>query len=225
MDRQPPGKFICLEGIDGAGKTQISIRLAALLVQRGIDAVFLSRSVAPEQSAAAVRMRILSDLLWNYHPDSGVESLGERHLILLMASWFELYHRWVIAPALKNKQVVITDQGVSKYIARFHAKGIYGVAGLFDNLISPDRVLFLALDPKVAATRKDSYRRTECNSSDVVGSDAFIGFQTSVARELYKLRKKNWFEIYADQPIEEVVLDAAFETEAALRECPLENTL
>jgi dTMP kinase len=202
------GNFVCLEGIDGAGKTYLAQQLTEHLKNEGISALFLSRTVLPTYPAAAERMRAIANLLWEYTPEGRIQTLGDRHLILLMASWFDLFDRWVVQPALQHHQIVITDQGAYKYIARFHVKGHWYVDSLFESLTRPDRVLLLTVEPERAAMRKESYRPTECNSRVIGDRTAFVSFQELVADQLASLRDHTWVEIDANDTADIVALSA-----------------
>ncbi|MBF0307490.1 MAG: hypothetical protein HQL39_12805 [Alphaproteobacteria bacterium] len=194
------GRFVCVEGIDGAGKTLIAGEVVARLRAEGVNAALVSRDSVAADEGAAKRLRILTELLWGYDARDAIQRLGHRHLILLMASWFDLFHRWIVAPALAGHQVTVTDQSPCKYIARFHALGRTCADGLFDQLIAPDLVLLLGVDPALAASRKPGLKPTECGTEARNDLAAFIAFQSAVAERLRRLRNPAWREIDASAP-------------------------
>ncbi|WP_437528598.1 dTMP kinase [Sorangium sp. So ce726] len=191
------GYFICLEGIDGSGKSTIGTRAAACLRDHGVDVVFVSRNTKPSDSLAAQRSTALAEMLWDYPQDVEVRRLGERHLILLMASWYQLFDQFVVRPALRAGKVVITDQWVYKYIARFRAMGAEPVESLFSGLSTPDLVVWMRIDPQLAASRRQAYKQTEANSQSTPTETTFVDFQRLVAAELTKLSTETWHAVDA----------------------------
>jgi len=225
MNQVTEGKLVTIEGIDGAGKTSVGGALASKLREVGVDAVFVSRLSEPSNTVAATRLRALSHLLWEYPPDVDVRALGDRHLILLMASWFALFDAAVVRSALPQHRVVITDQSPNKYIARFHAKGICDVAALFQNLRRSDLALHLVVDPPVAVSRKGPLRETECGAAKTATLASFICFQQSVQHELVELRDAAWRAIDAKRDMTAVVADALDATRELWSVTPLDPPL
>jgi dTMP kinase len=167
MAEPSPGQLVVFEGIDGVGKSSVAAGLVQRLRADGVNAAFVSRDVVAASAAAACRLRSLADLLWGYDPGVDLTALGDRHLILLMASWFALFDESALRPALLRHRIVVTDQSPRKYIARFLANGHEDVAPLFAGLRAADLVLHLDVDAATAAARKVSIRRTECGAKSL----------------------------------------------------------
>jgi thymidylate kinase len=198
------GRLICFEGIDGAGKTTVSNALAQRLRMEGTAAQFVSRTTVAQDSLAAERLSVLGKFLWDYPVGTDVRSLGDSHLILLMASWFHLFDRFVVRPAL-SESVVVTDFWFHKYLARFRAKQADPVDHLFHGLSKPDCVVFLAVTPDIAAKRKLSYSATEADIAAGGSKAAFIAFQTSVLEQLFALADASWRTVRSEGDFNEVL--------------------
>ncbi len=94
----PPGKFITLEGSEGAGKTTNIGYMQEYLKQRGLSVV-----VTREPGGTALGEAIRSLILADHHP------VAEAELLLLFAARAQHVNQ-VIAPALQAGQWVISDR-------------------------------------------------------------------------------------------------------------------
>lgn len=143
------GKFIVLEGVEGAGKTSQSKRLAAALSAKGMDVV-LTREPGGVPLAERLRELILDP---EYTPDALTE------LYMYMAARREHLNK-VIVPALAAGKTVICDRftystlayqgygrGVDKeFIRTLNAETVKSV--------NVDIALFLDVPPAVGFARK-----------------------------------------------------------------------
>ncbi len=93
-----PGKFITLEGSEGAGKTTNIGYMQEYLKQRGLSVV-----VTREPGGTALGEAIRSLILADHHP------VAEAELLLLFAARAQHVNQ-VIAPALQAGQWVISDR-------------------------------------------------------------------------------------------------------------------
>ena len=208
--------FVSVQGIDGAGKTTVARRIVEDFNRSGVSVEYVHRLSVPDSNEASERLRLIGDLLWNYPSGLKVADLGDHHLVFLMASWYHLFDKFVITPALRSGRIIITDQWVDKYLARFRVKGLDWVGGIFDSLTVPDVTLLLDVPPEVAAARKFSYRATETNADDCSHSQ-FLDFQGKVRHQLTVACKSNWQVIDANRSLESVIesvgacLQGAFE--------------
>lgn len=150
------GRFITLEGGEGAGKSTQARRLAAALEARGLRAV-LTREPGGSEGAEAVR-----DLLM--HGDQ--RRWGPRAEALLFAAARADHVEKLIAPTLASGAWVICDRYLDSTRAYQGASGI-GDASILalhafgsDGLL-PDRTLLLTLSPErgvARATLRDGER-------------------------------------------------------------------
>lgn len=97
MTTRAPGKFITLEGIDGAGKSSHVATIRALLEQRGIEVV-LTREPGGTPLGEKLRQILLNDPM---HPDA--------EALLIFAARAEHLHQ-LIGPALARGTWVVSDR-------------------------------------------------------------------------------------------------------------------
>ncbi len=216
MNEQPRGFLACVQGIDGSGKSAVSRGLQASLQARKIPALLLDRHKSSGCSPfAAERLDALAEMLWRYPSDTSIRSLGDRHLIHLMAAWFHAFGECVLRSNLAQPQVVILDTWFHKYVARFSLKQEFQfdeVDALFRDIITPDLVVLLTLDPWVAWQRKITVRPTEtadttCAADSPLGRGGlFVIFQNRVQQILRRVGVEyGWREIDSGQSLDKVI--------------------
>lgn len=105
------GMFVCLEGIDGAGKTLQAKLTAAALQERGYDAVYTQE---PTHSKIG---KVLREYLQDRKSIAHVDSL------LFAADRIEHYYRDIL-PLLQAGKIVITDRYVYSSYAYQHFSGV-----------------------------------------------------------------------------------------------------
>lgn len=138
------GKFICIEGIDGSGKTTQAKRLVRNLRSRGYDAVYTT-----EPSDGKIGTLIGDFVL----------SRKDRIPIALEALLFSAdrvdHVQAVVEPLLKQGKIVVCDRYVCSSLA------YQGAAGLDLNwmdcvnkfALKPDLTLFLDVSPELGLAR------------------------------------------------------------------------
>ena len=144
-----PGRFITLEGGEGAGKSTQLQRLAQALRARGLD-VIETREPGGSAGAEAIRTLLLQghDERWSPQAEA-----------LLFAAARADHVEKLIRPALEKGQWVLCDRFLDSSIAyQGGAGGIGKDAVLTLDLIGsldllPDRTLLLELDGAAAAAR------------------------------------------------------------------------
>jgi len=148
------GKFISLEGIEGAGKSTLARALQAALVARGL-AVTLTRE--PGGTPLAERLRAL--LL-----ERAAERISAEAETLLMFAARAVHVENLIRPALASGSWVICDrftdatrayQGAGRGLDR---SGIESLATLVHADLQPDLTLLLDLPVAVALARAQARR-------------------------------------------------------------------
>jgi dTMP kinase len=140
--------FITIEGLDGAGKTTLAARLAAMLEACG-HAVTLMREPGGVEASERIRSLVKD-------PDLRV---GARAEALLYAAARAQLVEEALGPLLRDGRWVILDRFVDSSLAyqgggrelgieAIRAINEFGTGGL-----SPDRTLFLRVDPATAQAR------------------------------------------------------------------------
>ena len=143
------GKFIALEGGEGAGKSTQARLLAAALQQRGIDAV-LTREPGGTPGAEAIRALLLANEGDGWHP---------RAEALLFAAARSDHVERLIAPSLQQGRWVICDRFLDS------SRAYQGGSGGLDDQelrqlhqigsrgLLPDLTLLITVTPQIAAAR------------------------------------------------------------------------
>jgi dTMP kinase len=143
------GKFITLEGIDGAGKSTHLAWIAAFLEKRG-HKVVITREPGGTGLGERLRELLLSQTM-----------LAETEAMLMFAARFEHLHR-VILPALEEGRWVVSDRFTDASFA-YQGGGKKVKKSLLKTLekwvqqgLQPDLTILFDLDPKTAGERCDS---------------------------------------------------------------------
>lgn len=156
------GKFISLEGGEGAGKSTQARALAADLRARGLEVV-LTREPGGSPGAEAIRQLLLEgkDDRWTLQAEA-----------LLFAAARADHIAKTIRPALERGAWVISDRFLDSSIAYQGIAGGMGAATIRhlhqigSGGFLPDRTFFLTLDAKAAAQRA---RARDGNEADRIG--------------------------------------------------------
>ncbi len=146
--------FITLEGIDGSGKSTISLILQERLKERGIDYIAVR-----EPGGTPVGERIRSLLL---DPDYSISPIEE---VYLYATSRSALVREVILPALNRGRIVISERYLDSSLAyQGYGKGvplkfIYevnmpAIMGLY-----PDLTVLLDIDPYISLKRLEDKKK------------------------------------------------------------------
>lgn len=148
----PPGRFITLEGGEGAGKSTQAGRLAAALAARGIPAV-LTREPGGSDGAEAVRALLMEGAVnrWSAHAEA-----------LLFAAARADHVEKRIRPAIAAGAWVICDRFIDS------SRAYQGVAGGLDDAailalhgfgshgLLPDRTFVLDMPPGTGRARAEA---------------------------------------------------------------------
>ncbi len=161
-DRTPAGCFLALEGGEGAGKSTQAARLHEWLSAEGF-AVVLTHEPGDTAVGRQVR-RIVLD------PSTG--SLADRTEALLYAADKAEHVARVIAPALAEGAVVVTDRYVDSTLA-YQGAGrdladseVEHIARWATGDLRPDLTVLLDVDPGTGLTRFETRDRIEGESVD-----------------------------------------------------------
>ncbi len=191
------GRYLAVEGVDGAGKTTIAGALVAALEARGED-VLPVREPGGTPTGEAIRRVLL-------HSDDLVAAWTEA--MLFAASRAQLAAE-VIGPALQAGKVVVSDRTVYSSLAyQGGARGLgiekvrrVNEAGLQG--VWPDHVLLLQVDAAAALDREDAADRISVEG---------VALQRKVSEaygQIAAAEPGRFTVIDASRPIEEVISDA-----------------
>ena len=201
------GKFITIEGPEGAGKTVQGERLRDELTARG-QRVLLTR----EPGGTALGERLRSILL---EGGSGGAPIDPRADALLFNAARAQLVGEVIRPALERGQVVVcarfTDSTLAYqgFGAGLPVLELRAIASVATGGLDPDRTILLDVPPEVGLARKTADARNRFESSFDLDFHRRVrdGF-----RELARQEPERWRVVDADRPVDEVfaeVLEAA----------------
>ncbi|CDF98489.1 dTMP kinase [Avibacterium paragallinarum] len=194
------GKFIVIEGLEGAGKTTAREAILATLQQSGIDDVVFTREPGGTPLAEKLRQLI------KYETEEPVSDKAE--LLMLYAARIQLVEN-VIKPALEAGKWVIGDRHDLSSQA-YQGGGRQIDAQLLQSLkqtvlgdFAPDLTLYLDLDPEIGLARARG--RGEL---DRIEQQEIAFFQRTRCRYLELVQQDpNAVVINAEQPIEQVRAD------------------
>jgi dTMP kinase len=143
------GRFVVLEGLDGAGTTTQAVRLAAALRQAG-HRVVLTREPSKGPVGALLRRALDGSLRL-----PGGKQLSDAALALLFAADRLDHLASTVEPGLAAGAVVVSDRYTLSSLAyQGRVLGHLWVESLNSRARTPDLTLFLEVRPPVAATRR-----------------------------------------------------------------------
>ncbi|WP_064605177.1 dTMP kinase [Photobacterium sp. J15] len=163
------GKFIVIEGLEGAGKSTAIKQVAKILAEHGIDSPELTRE--PGGTPLAEQMR---KLVKEGHPDEPLTDMAE--LLLLYAARIQLVDN-VIKPALDSGRWVVGDRhDMSSQAYQGGGRGFD--KALMENLrdtvlgdFRPDFTLYMDIDPVLGLERARG--RGELDRIELMNIDFF----------------------------------------------------
>jgi len=138
------GFFICIEGLDGCGKTTQAKLLVRKLKRMGFDAMYTA-----EPSSGKIGQFIKKYCL---HGEKRVSVVVEA--LLFAADRFEHVVN-EITPALNNGKIVISDRYVYSSLAYQGAAGLdlEWIRIINKNAIKPNSAIFIDVEPEVVVQR------------------------------------------------------------------------
>lgn len=138
------GLFICVEGLDGCGKTTQTKLLVRRLRKKGYDAIYTA-----EPSRGKIGKFIKKYCL---HGEKRVSSIVEA--LLFAADRFEHVEKEVI-PALNEGKLVVSDRYVYSSLA-YQGAGeldLKWIRRINEHVIRPDLAIFIDVEPKIVVQR------------------------------------------------------------------------
>ena len=138
------GVFICVEGLDGCGKTTQTKLLVRRLRKKGYDAVYTA-----EPSCGKIGKFIKKYCL---HGKKRVSSIVEA--LLFAADRYEHVENEII-PALNEGKLVVSDRYVYSSLAYQGAAGLdlEWIEKINEHAIRPDLAIFVDVDPEIVIQR------------------------------------------------------------------------
>lgn len=179
------GTLVCVEGIDGSGKSTQLTLLRDWLKSNGKDVIFTEWNSSPliSQTTKLAKKKNM---------------LSPRTFSLLHAVDFADRLKQVIAPALKAGFIVLADRYAYTAFARDVARGVdpKWVREVYNFAIKPDLTVYFDIDPKTSMERI-CFNRTpkfyEAGMDLKLSNDPFESyqlFQTKVIKEYKKMLKE-----------------------------------
>lgn len=179
------GTLVCVEGIDGSGKSTQLALLRDWLKANGKDVIFTEWNSSPliSQTTKLAKKKNM---------------LSPRTFSLLHAVDFADRLKQVIAPALKAGFIVLADRYAYTAFARDVARGVDAnwVRKVYDFAIKPDLTVYFDIEPKTSMERI-CFNRTpkfyEAGMDLKLSNDPFesyLLFQTRVVKEYKKMLKE-----------------------------------
>jgi dTMP kinase len=149
--RRPPGRFVVLEGLDGAGTTTQAARLAARLREAGRRV-----HVTAEPSGGPVGALVRQILTRRVGGAPGADGFDPAALALLFAADRLDHVASEIGPRLAEGMDVVSDRfTLSSLVYQALTTGDAGwVAALNARALAPDVTLFLEVTPRTALRRR-----------------------------------------------------------------------
>ncbi|MEM3641461.1 MAG: dTMP kinase [Candidatus Bathyarchaeia archaeon] len=141
------GFFICIEGLDGCGKTTQAKILVKRLNKKGYNAIYTA-----EPSHGRIGTFIKKYCL---HAEKRVSSVVEA--LLFAADRVEHLEKEVI-PALNNGKIVVSDRYIYSSLAYQGATGLdlKWIEKINEYAIRPDLAIFIDVDPDIVISRLKS---------------------------------------------------------------------
>ena len=212
MTTRQTGRFITVEGADGAGKSTVATRLYEELCKKGWNVV-LTREPGGIEIAEKIRDIILNPAYVN---------MDKRTEALLYAAARRQHLAEKVLPALKAGMVVLCDRFIDSSLAyQGYARGI-GIDEVFainqfavENCM-PDLTLYFDVRPEVGLARINATKGREINRLDLEALD----FHEKV-REGYRIVRERFAHrfvvIDAERPVDQVYQEALRELETRLQ--------
>ncbi|MGF6316079.1 dTMP kinase [Pseudomonas frederiksbergensis] len=208
--------FIAFEGTDGAGKSTVARATYDKVFESFPELNYIDKNRPPVSSGyTEFHMSRIREILWDYPDNAPLDQLGDRHWTSLIAAWFQATDYAAIRPLMNAGVSCIADGWYYKYLARFLLKDTYlaeEALAIFSTIRKPDAVIFLDVDPVLAAKRKGSFRLSESGAYDGGNEDrlkSFIAYQNRVRSSYERCGLANWVRIDTTDLSEEAVLDRA----------------
>jgi len=193
--------LLAFEGIDGSGKTSISKMVVSKMQSKcSIHWYEKSSDVFPNNYVND-QMRTLKKLLWPDDDGSNHKILGDLYWLFLTAAWFSVLNKCRNDEFQSTDELVVYDSWYYRFVAKFCNKGFdrKWLMSLFSNVVEPNLVILLDIDPKMAWERRTKFKEPEMGRSDGLVGDKFQSYciyQGNIRRTLLTFAtERSWLII------------------------------
>lgn len=213
------GFFLCLEGIDGAGKTTIREHITRWFNDQGIY-VAVTREPGGTDLAEQIRTLILKDRTEN------MPAIAETHLFMAARS---VHLENLVLPLIELGELVLTDRFCdSTFCYQGAGRGLpldvlIEMHELSFGEMYPDLTIVLDGRPEVFRKRMEARGAGALNHFDTMGEE-FHNASREMYRKFVEQHPERYVLIDAEQPPEQVfsqILPHLMQVEAHLRKRPV----
>lgn len=197
------GKFITVEGPEGAGKTTIIDMLASNLAEEGYQ-VLQTREPGGIEIAEQIRSVIL---------DKKNTKMDPRTEALLYAAARRQHLAEKVKPALDEGYIILCDRFIDSSLAyQGYARGlgieeVYSINSFAIEGMMPELTLYFDIDPEAGLDRINQHKGREVNRLDLEKLDFHHKVREGYLK-LMELYSERIFKIDASKPLEEVYQQA-----------------
>jgi dTMP kinase len=197
------GKFITVEGPEGAGKTTIIDMLASNLAEEGYQ-VLQTREPGGIEIAEQIRSVIL---------DKKNTKMDPRTEALLYAAARRQHLAEKVKPALDEGYIILCDRFIDSSLAyQGHARGlgieeVYSINSFAIEGMMPELTLYFDIEPEAGLERINQHKGREVNRLDLEKLDFHHKVREGYLK-LMELYPERIFKIDASRPLEEVYQQA-----------------
>ncbi|MBX9973515.1 dTMP kinase [Cytobacillus firmus] len=193
------GKFITLEGPEGAGKTTIIDMLASNLEKEGYQ-VLQTREPGGIEIAEQIRSVIL---------DKNNTKMDPRTEALLYAAARRQHLAEKVKPAMDKGFIILCDRFIDSSLAyQGYARGlgideVYSINSFAIEGMMPELTLYFDIEPEAGLDRINQHKGREVNRLDLEKLDFHHKVREGYLK-LMELYPERIFKIDASRPLEEV---------------------
>ncbi|MCM3708309.1 MULTISPECIES: dTMP kinase [Cytobacillus] len=197
------GKFITVEGPEGAGKTTIIDMLATNLANEGYQ-VLQTREPGGIEIAEQIRSVIL---------DKKNTKMDPRTEALLYAAARRQHLAEKVKPALDEGSIILCDRFIDSSLAyQGYARGlgieeVYSINSFAIEGMMPELTLYFDIEPEAGLERINQHKGREVNRLDLEKLDFHHKVREGYLK-LMELYPERIFKIDASKPLEEVYQQA-----------------
>lgn len=197
------GKFITVEGPEGAGKTTIIDMLASNLAEEGYQ-VLQTREPGGIEIAEQIRSVIL---------DKKNTKMDPRTEALLYAAARRQHLAEKVKPALDEGYIILCDRFIDSSLAyQGYARGlgieeVYSINSFAIEGMMPELTLYFDIKPEAGLERINQHKGREVNRLDLEKLDFHHKVREGYLK-LMELYPERIFKIDASKPLEEVYQQA-----------------
>lgn len=197
------GKFITVEGPEGAGKTTIIDMLASNLAEEGYQ-VLQTREPGGIEIAEQIRSVIL---------DKKNTKMDPRTEALLYTAARRQHLAEKVKPALDEGYIILCDRFIDSSLAyQGYARGlgieeVYSINSFAIEGMMPELTLYFDIDPEAGLDRINQHKGREVNRLDLEKLDFHHKVREGYLK-LMELYPERIFKIDASKPLEEVYQQA-----------------